>query len=131
MTVKTAIMPEDTASLIRMCLDLLRVTAFDVDKSTIGFWAEFETGRCLFTVKSVTRKRLLSSTPLLCVTASADSLDVIPNEVFLDSYMSVPRHKHDVVFMAKLAVEIKSTAWAVAGTEDMGECVSFPGRPTL
>lgn len=114
-----------------MCLDLLRVTAFDVDESTIGFWAEFETGRCLFTVKSMTRRRLLSRTPMLCVTASADSLDVTPTEVFLASYMSEPRHQHDVVFMAKLAMEIKSTAWAVAGTEDMGECVSFPGRPAL
>jgi hypothetical protein len=28
-----------------------------------------------------------------------------------------------------LAIEIKATAWAIAGTEDIGECISFPGRP--
>lgn len=113
-----------------MSLDLMQVEAFPTNASTIGFWVDFETGRCLFAVQSVTLKRLLRSTPMLKVAAyTGDRPDAVQS--LLEGYMPAPRHPHDVIFMAKLAVEIKSTAWAVAATEDMGECTTFPGRPEL
>lgn len=130
MTFKVSVMPVDTAGLVRMSLDLMQVETFLINVSTIGFWADFETGRCLFTVQSVVRRGLLRSTAMLKVAACAVERPGAM-QTLLEGYMHAPRHAHDVIFMAKLAVEIKSTAWALAATEDMGECTTFPGRPRL
>jgi len=130
MMYKVSIMPEDIVGLVHMSLDLMQVEAFPIDVSTIGFWADFEKGRCLFTMQSITRRGLLKSTPMLKVSARAVDRPAAA-QTLLEGFIPAPRHPHDVIFMAKLAVEIKSTAWAVAATEDIGECMTFPGRPQL
>ncbi len=129
MKYKVSLMPEDTAGLVHMSLDLMQVEAFLISGSTIGFWANFEAGRCLFTIQSVARRTLMRTVPMLRVAASAVNDSNFPTELLLDGFLRAPHHQHDVTFMASLAMEIKSTAWALAATSDMGECTSFPGRP--
>lgn len=128
MTFLVSVMPEETAGLVHMSLDLMQVEAFLVNVSTIGFWVDFEEGRCLFTVQAVKRRGLLKSTPMLKVAALAVDRPIVA-QTLLEIHMQAPRHAHDLKFMAQLAVEIKSTAWAVAATEGMGESTTFPGRP--
>ncbi|GEM_PF-6813455 len=126
------IMPESTASLVEMCLEQLELTPFRLDAETFVFGLKFEDGsEPIFMIRSAIQAGLFRKKPVVAIIAVSANQDMSLRKIYLKTYMRAPMHQSDVLFMAELAMHIKTTAWAIAGTEDIGECMHFPGRPLL
>ena len=125
-------MPDSTASLIWMALEQLELQPFKLDSETVVFGVQYEDGsEPIFMVRSVVQATWFRRHPGVVIVAAAANEDMSLGKVFLQTFMRAPKHASDKQFVAELAMHIKSTAWAIAGTEDMGECVDFPGRPAI
>jgi len=125
-------MPESTASLVEMSLEQLQLTPFRLDEETFAFGLNFEDGsEPTFIIRSVMQAGLFRKKAVVAIIAVSAHQDMSMRKVYLKTYMRAPTHQNDVLFMAELAMHIKSTAWAIAATEDIGECLHFPARPLL
>lgn len=125
-------MPDSTANLVWMALEQLELQPFKLDSETVVFGVKYEDGsEPIFMVRSVVQTAWFCRHPGVVIVAAAANEDMSLDKVFLQTFMRAPKHASDTRFVAELAMHIKSTAWAIAGTEDMGECVDFPGKPPI
>ncbi len=123
-------MPDGTAQLIYMSLDMLEVESFEMDEATIIFDVKYEGGVTLtFMVRTVRQQGLFQKKPAVAIIATSLDEHMVVCKVHLRTFMRQPKHRSDVQFITEIGMHIKSTAWAIAATEGIGECVTFPGRP--
>lgn len=125
-------MPNSTSRLIWTFLERMELKPHRLDDETIVFAVRYQDGtEIAFMIRSIVQGMLLRKKPAIAVIAASANDDRSIREVYLSTAIAAPRHPDDVLFTAALAIEIKSTAWAIAATEGMGECLQFPRRPTL
>lgn len=125
-------MPDSTASLVGMCLERLELTPFQLDGDAIMFGLKYEDGsEPIFMIRSAVQIGMFRKKPVVAIIAASANQDMSLRKVYLKTFMRAPMHKSDVLFMAELAMHVKTTAWAIAATEDMGECLHFAARPRM
>ncbi|WP_417583070.1 hypothetical protein [Pelagibacterium sp.] len=123
-------MPNSTARLIWSSLERLELRPRRLDGETIVFATRYQDGtEVALMIRSIVQTSLFRRSPAIAVVAASANQDWSMREVYLKTCISAPRNPDDLLFTAKLAIEIKSTAWAIAATGDMGDCLQFPGSP--
>jgi hypothetical protein len=100
-----------------------------LDEETIVFGVEYENGsEPIFMIRSVMQTSLFRKKPMIAIIAGSLNEDMSVRKVYLRTFMRAPTNPDDIEFMIELANHIKSTAWAIADIEEIGDCVTYPRR---
>jgi len=131
MTTQALAMPQYVADLVKLQLNRMGLTHIDAKDDDVIFCPlSYEDGSELsLVVMCIAQRGWLREKPVLLVSIVELGQDTNILRVHFRETMRVPKGPHDFFFLMELMAKIKATAWAIAATAGMGECVSLPGRP--
>lgn len=128
MTTRALAMPDYVADLIVTTLNRMRLEPI-YEEDFISCGLLYEDGTALeLIVMCVAKRRWLRERPLLTLSAISRGNLTRAVQVHLRDTMDVPDGPNDLQFMVRLVAKVRATAWSLAETSRMGECLSLPGR---
>jgi hypothetical protein len=131
MTTRALAMPAYVAELVRLPLARLGLDASSAEEDMITCPVSYENGSTLSVVILCVAKRGWFNREKTMLLVSFVELDASTRVVqtFSNELMAIPTGQSDLLFTVRLAAKIRATAWSLAATTGMGECLDLPGRP--
>jgi hypothetical protein len=129
MTTRALAMPEYVEKLISVQLTLIGLQPETQDDVTVCPLM-YEDGSTLSLVTMCIGQRgWFREKPMLVVSIVELDQNTGTVQVYSSETIAVPTDTNDVLFMIRLVAMVRASAWTVAETSNMGECVNLPGRP--
>lgn len=129
MTNRALAMPEYVAQLIRLPLARMKLEP-DAKDDIVSCSLVYENGVVLsLVVVCVAKRGWFREKPMLIVSIIELDDNTRAVQVHSRETMAVPTDPDDLPFVLRFTSMVRAMAWTVAGTSNMGECVSLPGRP--
>ena len=126
-------MPDYIALLVRTPLARLGLDPSDATDDMVMCPLEYEDGTVVSIVVMCTAERgwfnRIKPVVSLSFVELGDNTKAM--KVHLNETMAVPTGPSDLQFLTRFAAKIRATAWSLAVTGGMGECLSLPGRPAV
>jgi hypothetical protein len=131
MTTRALAMPEYVAQLIRLPLARMKLEPSEAEDDIVSCSLLYENGSVLsLVVMCIAKRGWFREKPMLVVSIVALDETTRAVQVHSSETIAVPTDANDVLFMIRLVAMVRASAWTVAATSNMGECLSLPGRPT-
>ena len=130
MTNRALAMPEYVAQLIRMPLVRMKLEPSEAEDDIVRCSLAYENGAVLsLVVMCIAKRGWFRDKPLLVVSIVKLDINTRAVQVHSRETMAVPTSPDDLPFVFRFTSLVRAMAWTLAAISDMGECVSFPGRP--
>ena len=126
-------MPDDIATLVRIPLARLGLDPSDVTDDMVMCSLDYEDGTVVSMIVMCTAERGWFNRIKPVISLSFAELDANTRvvKVHFNETIPVPTGPSDLQFLVRFAAKVRATAWALAVTGGMGECLSLPGRPSV
>jgi hypothetical protein len=124
-------MPAYIASLVRTPLERMGLDPSDVTDDMIICPLVYEDGTVVSIVVMCTTQRGWFNRIKSVASLSFVELDEHARilKMHFNENMPLPTGPDDLPFIMRFAAKVRATAWALALTGNIGECLSLPGRP--
>jgi hypothetical protein len=122
-------MPAYVAQLIRMPLARMELEPSEAEEDIVSCALHYENGTVLsLVVMCIAKRGWFRETPMLVVSIVGLESNTGAVQVHSRETMAVPADPDDVQFVLSFTAMVRAMAWTVAATNNIGECVSLPGK---
>jgi len=132
MSSKALAMPDHVSELVTLSMLQAGLEPIRFDEDIRGCELEYENGllvHALVMCAAKVRLKLFRS-PVVLLSIAEIGPALKPLVIHFKIELPFPYERNDVLFSARLGIEIVSSAWALAATLGAGECVSVARRPS-
>jgi hypothetical protein len=124
-------MPQYVFDLIKLQLCRMGLELEEPRNDLVGYPIMYENGTVLVLLIMCISERgwFNQEKPMIVVSIASVDDNTRAVKAYTRETIAVPTTPNDVGFMIRIAALIRASAWSIASSAGIGECVTFPGRP--